>query len=61
VQTNTAICGFLAAAVSRDIYVRVKRKGKLKVRVKVKVKVKFALEQATTAQRGSRSLALLFL
>jgi len=27
----------------------------------VKVKVKFALEQATKSQRGSRSIALLFL
>jgi len=28
---------------------------------KVKVKVKFTVEQATRAQRGSRSIALLFL
>ena len=28
---------------------------------KVKVKVKFTLEQATKAQRGSRSITLLFL
>ena len=31
------------------------------VYVEVKVKVKFTLEQATKAQRGSRSIALLFL
>ena len=31
------------------------------VKVKVKVKVKFTLEQATKAQRGSRSIAILFL
>jgi len=29
--------------------------------VKVKVKVKFTLEQATKGQRGSRSIALIFL
>jgi hypothetical protein len=29
--------------------------------VKVRVKVKFTLEQATKAQRGSRSIVLLFL
>jgi hypothetical protein len=33
----------------------------VKVNVKVKVKVKFSLEQAMKAQRGSRSIALLFL
>jgi hypothetical protein len=31
-----------------------------KVKIKVKVKVQFNLEQNTKAQRGSRSIALLF-
>ena len=34
---------------------------KVKVKLKVKVKVKFNLEEATKAQRGGRSIALLFL
>jgi len=32
-----------------------------KTGVKGRIKVKFTLEQATTAQRGSRGIALLFL
>jgi len=37
-----------------------KVKVKVKVKIKVNVKVKFTLEQATKAQRGSKSIALLF-
>jgi hypothetical protein len=37
------------------------KSGKLQLKVKVKVKVNFTLEQATKTQRGSRSIALLFL
>jgi hypothetical protein len=33
----------------------------IKVKVKLKLKLKFTLEQTTKAQRGSRSIALLFL